>query len=84
MELSGDIGPAWPDQPYVAVRGIWLRKLGDQIQVLAEVDDGWRLVIEEHEDGPFSHIVEPAGIKNSPLDLVAKDVDNLRSGDDES
>lgn len=36
---------------YVGVRGIWLRKIDGQVQVLAEGDDGWRLVIEEREDG---------------------------------
>jgi hypothetical protein len=52
----------------VEVRGIWLRKIGDQVQVLAEVDNQWRLVIEERQDGNFSHIVEPSGILSAPLD----------------
>lgn len=56
------------DEKYVGVRGIWLRKIGDSVQVLAEGDDGWRLVIEEAADGNFSHIVEPSGILSAPLD----------------
>jgi hypothetical protein len=56
------------DGRYVGVRGIWLRKIGDQVQVLAEGDDGWHLVIEERADGNYSHIVEPPGIIAAPLD----------------
>jgi len=47
----------------VLVRGIWLRREGDHAVVLAEVDGEWVEVIREHVDGPFSHIVEPNGIR---------------------
>lgn len=49
----------------VAVSGIWIRKSMDQLEVLAEVDGEWKVVISEVIYGmsePISHIVEPAGI----------------------
>jgi hypothetical protein len=56
----------------VTISGIWLRKIGDTVQVLAESKGTngkfWFLVIEEQVDGNFSHIVEPTGILNAPLD----------------
>lgn len=56
----------------VEVGGIMLRRIINsphigsppELQVLAEVDGEWRIVIEELDDGPASHIVEPAGIRN--------------------
>jgi len=56
----------------VSVSGIWLRGGENSMQVLAEVDGRWRVVIEEYvplhgNDGavwPISHIVEPSGIRN--------------------
>jgi hypothetical protein len=55
----------------VQVTGIWLQKdtehNGNGIRVLAEVDGEWRVIITEtSDDGPISHIVEPAGIQRSP------------------
>ena len=44
-------------------QAIWLRRDGDKVRVLLEVDSEWITVIEENWDSPFSHIVEPAGIK---------------------
>jgi hypothetical protein len=55
----------------VNITGIWLQKdteyNGSGLRVLAEVDGEWRTVITETaDDGPISHIVEPAGIERSP------------------
>ena len=47
----------------IAVEGVWLVRLGDQAIVRVEIDGRWIDVIEEHIDGSFSHIVEPAGIR---------------------
>jgi hypothetical protein len=55
---------------YVPVTGVWLRRVGDYAEVLAEVDGEWRLIIKEHVDGHFSHIVEPSGIHKAPPDYV--------------
>jgi hypothetical protein len=55
----------------ISVSGIWLRKIGDQVEVLAEVDGSWLKVITEHQDGFFSHIVGPAGILTSPVDELS-------------
>lgn len=53
----------------VCVHGIWLRKIGDDLQVLAEVAPGdWRLVITSWAAGQLSHIVEPRGIVDAPPD----------------
>ena len=56
----------------VSISGIWLRKIGDKVQVLAESKGKfgrhWFLVIEEQEDGAFSHIAEPEGILDAPVD----------------
>lgn len=46
----------------VEISGIWLRRMGDNIEVLAEVDGVWKLVIVEYFDGNISHIVETGGI----------------------
>ncbi len=55
----------------IEARGaIWLRTIGERVQVLVERDGAWRLVIDEYHDGPISHIVEPEGIANAPLDLL--------------
>lgn len=54
----------------VSVEGIWLRRLGDDIQVLAEVDGVWRLVITEFYDRNISHIVEPSGIRKGASIVV--------------
>lgn len=49
----------------IPVGGVWLRKVGSNVQVLVEVDGFWRLAIEEPDDGNYSHIVEPAGIRSA-------------------
>lgn len=54
------------------ITGIWLQKAtehnGNALTVLAEVDGVWRVVITEvADDGPISHIVEPAGIERAPV-----------------
>ncbi len=55
----------------VSVTGIWLRRIGDDIQVLAEIDGAWRIVIVELHDGQFSHIAEPRWMLKCPLDTVS-------------
>lgn len=50
------------------LRGIWLRKNGEHAEVLAEINGEWRLLIAEHIEGPFSHVIEPAGMAKAPID----------------
>jgi hypothetical protein len=50
-------------QTPVVVTGIWLRAEGDSAVVLVERDGRWVEVIRETKDSPFSHIVEPNGIR---------------------
>lgn len=62
--MSGDPAP---------VTGVWLRKAsaynGGRLEVLVEVGGVWRRVIDDRaDDGPISHIVEPAGIRKAPVD----------------
>lgn len=46
-------------------RAIWLRREGDFAVVLIEKDDGdFVEAIREHIEGPFSHIIEQAGIES--------------------
>ena len=56
----------------IEVDGIWLRTIGDKVQVLVEVRGTWRIAIEENgwpkKEGLISHIAEPRGIKNWPHD----------------
>ena len=56
----------------IRVGGIWLRRIGDRIQVLAEVDGRWSLVIDEGDGAGLSHIVETEGIRKAPLDPVTE------------
>lgn len=56
----------------VRVGGVWLVKtpshLGNKIEVLVEVDGQWRRAISEvADDGPISHIAEPAGLRTAPV-----------------
>ena len=55
----------------IAVQGIWLRSIGDTLEVLAQVDGEWCVVITEHRNGPMSHIVEPRGIAAAAPDRLA-------------
>lgn len=46
-----------------SVSGIWLRRIGDEVQVLFEHDGHWYMGIQEHVEGNFSHIMEPLGMR---------------------
>lgn len=60
----------------VGVSGVWLYNEVDDDYVngparwvvAVEVNGLWRRCIVESADGPTSHIVEPSGIRNAPLD----------------
>jgi hypothetical protein len=58
----------------VLVEGIWLRFIEGKVQVLAEVEGKWRLLMEESLDGnpTFSHIYEPSGISVAPYDPLTR------------
>lgn len=69
-QLCGEVWPcveARYDAGPVAITGLWLRSKGsDRLQVLVEMDGGWRIVIEESTNNEnISHIVEPLGIRHS-------------------
>jgi hypothetical protein len=60
-----------PSKDSVRVSGVWLVKtpsnLGNKIEVLVEVDGQWRRAISTiADDGPISHISEPAGMRTAP------------------
>jgi hypothetical protein len=48
----------------IQVSGLWLRKMGDRAEMLAEdpATGDWVLLVSEQIDSNFSHIYEPAGI----------------------
>lgn len=50
------------------VEAIWVRRIGDKVQVLFESLGEWRLAIEESADGSFSHIAEHPALEAAPLD----------------
>lgn len=57
-------------KPPVEITGAWLRRIGDEAQMLLEIDGEWRLVCIEQIHGTFSHIVEQAGMRRAPVDPV--------------
>jgi hypothetical protein len=48
----------------VVVSGIWLRAEGKHAVVLVERDGQWTEVIREFLESPFSHIIEPDGVRS--------------------
>jgi HK97 family phage prohead protease len=58
-------------QEPVAITGLWLRALGNSVQACVEIDEEWRLAIDEmvvaEIEGIVSHICEPLGMRNAPL-----------------
>lgn len=54
----------------VPVTAVWLRKVGSYVDVLLEIDGEWRLVIQEIDDGNYSHIVEESGIRKAELGVI--------------
>jgi hypothetical protein len=38
--------------------------------VLLEIDGVWRLVIQELDDGNYSHIVEESGIRSAEVGII--------------
>lgn len=54
------------------ITAVWLRKTGENAEVLVEIDGLWRQIIDEPVDGNFSHIVEEGGLRSArvkiPLD----------------
>lgn len=54
--------------PPVEITGLWLRRIGDDAEVLIEVNGEWRKVIAERYDGAFSHIAEQPAMLKAPAD----------------
>jgi hypothetical protein len=52
------------------VEAIWVRRIGDKVQVLFESLGKWHLAIEEHVDGQFSHIAEHPALERAQLDEI--------------
>lgn len=61
---QGDATPTRTHHVTVPVAGIWIRRVGPHVELLAEHDGVWKLLCTELLDGPFSHIVEPGGIEH--------------------
>lgn len=54
----------------VPVTGIWLRTVGDYIEVMAEVDGTWRVVIREYaplREQTISHCAHPDRMRTAPI-----------------
>jgi hypothetical protein len=60
----------------IAISGVWLRKNSADIELLVEVDGHWRQVIVERcydiNENAISHITEPTGIRQAPLDPLTE------------
>jgi hypothetical protein len=52
----------------LTITAVWLRRRGDDVEALLEIDGEWRLAIREHFDGAFSHIAEDTGADKWPID----------------
>lgn len=53
------------------VTAAWVRRIGDHVEMLVEIDGVWYLVAREHYDGLFSHIVEARAFKRQPDPVTA-------------
>lgn len=58
---------------YVSVSGVWIRRIGDNVECLVELPSGWVVVITEQLDGYFSHIIEPSGIRRCVADELTRE-----------
>jgi len=62
------------------VEAIWLRRIGDKVQVLFESLGQWHLAIEEAADGSFSYIAEHPALEDAPLDQVSRENPYMKDG----
>ena len=46
------------DYTKIPITGVWLRRFGDEVQVLVEINGEWRKVITENVEGSFSRFAE--------------------------
>lgn len=51
----------------ITISGVMLRRSSDYAIVEVEYNGVWREVIREFVESPFSHIVEPSGMRDAPL-----------------
>ena len=66
IQYAIDTVPAKDKEP-VSVTAIWLKNIGDDVIVEAEIAGKWVEVIRERADGAYSHIVESGGITTAHL-----------------
>lgn len=51
------------------VTAVWVRNIGNRIQMLVEIDGVWRVVVDDHHDcgeSVISHIVEARAFRSRP------------------
>lgn len=60
------------DERTFTATAVWLRRSGDRVQLLVEIDGDWLVACEEHIDGPFSHIAEASGRSRWKPDPLTK------------
>jgi len=51
---------------------VWVRRIGDEVQVLVEIDGVWRLAITDYAENSYSHIAEGNGMDRWPEDPLTK------------
>lgn len=54
--------PEAPHKREVSVSAIWLKTIGDDVIVEAEIGGRWVELIRERSDGAYSHIIEGNGV----------------------
>jgi hypothetical protein len=54
----------------IPVSAIWLRRIGEHVEVLAEIDGKFRLVTREQWEGNFSNIANASGADRWPVDRL--------------
>jgi len=73
--LRKHFGESAPEQKEtVSVSAIWLRRIGPQAQVLAEIAGQWRYIIRESADSSYSWIAEAREPSLWPLDDITEPV----------
>ena len=53
---------------FILMQSVWLRRVGDRVQVLVEVDDQYSIAIDEDIDAQFSHCAHAVGFKDWKVD----------------
>lgn len=57
-----------PGPRNIEISAVWIRRIGNQVEVLVETEGKWKVVAKEDHKSSFSHIVEATGCNLWPVD----------------